>query len=109
MGRMGSREDEELFLERFFLININIGGTVMPLRVKRRDEELYRKAERLVGKTLDQYLLSNKTRSREEILVFVAYHFAVMLAKQESSESIEPLAQKIQDLNNELKQLLETE
>jgi hypothetical protein len=92
-----------------FLINVNIGGTVLPLRIPRGEEEVYRRAEKLVVKYLDHFLLNYRNKSREEVLVFLAYHFAVMLNKQELSEDIEPLAKKIQDLDNELKILLQEE
>ncbi|MDR3652363.1 MAG: cell division protein ZapA [Paludibacter sp.] len=89
-----------------FLINVQIAGLRLPLRVARKDEELYRKAEKLLVKYLDDYHQKFSQRPSEEILILVAYQLAVMLSKQEFADDIAPLAEKIQSLDNELKSLL---
>jgi len=92
-----------------FSIKINIGGTKLPLSIARKDEELYRKAEKLLVKHLDIYLQKYRGKSREEILTYVAYQFSVMLYKQELVEEFVPLAEKIQSLDKELEVLLSGE
>lgn len=89
-----------------FLINVQIGGLRLPLRIARKDEELYRKAEKLLVKHLDDYQQKFSQRPTEEILILVAYQLAVMISKQEFSDDIVPLAEKIQSLDQELKALL---
>jgi hypothetical protein len=92
-----------------FLINVQIGGLRLPLRIARKDEELYRKAEKLLVKHLDDYQQKFSQRPTEEILILVAYQLAVMISKQEFAEDIVPLAEKIQSLDQELKALLSKE
>jgi cell division protein ZapA len=92
-----------------FLINVQVGGLRLPLRIARKDEELYRKAEKLLVKQLDDYQQKFSQRPTEEILILVAYQLAVMISKQELSEDITPLAEKIQSLDQELKELLSKE
>jgi cell division protein ZapA len=92
-----------------FLINVQIGGLRLPLRIARKDEELYRKAEKLLVKFLDDYQQKFSQRPTEEILILVAYQLAVMVSKQEFAENIVPLAEKIQSLDQELKALLSRE
>ncbi len=92
-----------------FLINVQIGGLRLPLRIARKDEELYRKAEKLLVKFLDDYQQKFSQRPTEEILILVAYQLAVMVSKQEFAENIIPLAEKIQSLDQELKALLSRE
>ncbi len=88
-----------------FTINVQIGGFRMPLNILRSDEELYRKAEKLVVKYLQQYQKLYNQRPTEEILIMVAFQIAVIVSKQEFSEDTVPLAEKIQSLDNELKAL----
>ena len=38
-----------------FTINILLNGVRMPLNIRREDEEIYRNAEKLVNKYLEQY------------------------------------------------------
>ena len=92
-----------------FLINVQVGGLRLPLRIARKDEELYRKAEKLLVKQLDDYQQKFSQSPTEEILILVAYQLAVMISKQELSEDITPLAEKIQSLDQELKELLSKE
>jgi len=92
-----------------FLINVQIGGLRLPLRIARKDEELYRKAEKLLVKQLNDYQQKFRQRPSEEILILVAYQLAVMVSKQEFAEDTTPLAEKIQALDNELKALFSKE
>jgi hypothetical protein len=92
-----------------FLINVQIGGLRLPLRIARKDEELYRKAEKLLVKQLNDYQQKFRQRPSEEILILVAYQLAVMVSKQEFADDVTPLAEKIQTLDNELKALFSNE
>ncbi|NDP20621.1 MAG: cell division protein ZapA [Paludibacter sp.] len=87
-------------------INVQIGGLRLPLRIARNDEEMYRKAEKMVVKYIDKFQKQYSQRPTEEILIMVAYQIAVMVSKQELSEDIIPLADKIQLLDQELEKLL---
>jgi len=78
----------------------------MPLGILRKDEELYRKAEKLVVKYMEVFQKQYSQRPTEEILIMVAFQIAVIVSKQELSEDTVPLAEKIQSLDDELKALL---
>lgn len=88
-----------------FTINILLNGVRMPLKIRREDEEIYRNAEKLVNKYLEQYRKHFSQRSMEEILTIVAYQIAVIASKQEITNDMDPLAEKIMELNKELKEL----
>ena len=90
-----------------FTINVQIGGFRMPLRIARKDEELYRKAEKLVVKHMEKYQKLYNQRPTEEILIMVAFQIAVIVSKQELTEDTIPLAEKIQAFNKELEELLQ--
>lgn len=92
-----------------FTINVQIGGFRMPLTIARKDEELYRKAEKMVVTYLDKYQKLYSQRPSEEILILVAFQIAVIVSKQELIEDTVPLAEKIQTLDDELKSLLTNE
>lgn len=78
----------------------------MPLNIPRRDEELYRKAEKMVNTYLNQFQKLYNQRPSEEILIMVAFQIAVIVSKQELQEDELPLVAKIQELDNELNALL---
>jgi len=89
-----------------FTINVQISGLRMPLNIPRKDEELYRKAEKMVNTYLNQFQKLYNQRPTEEILIMVAFQIAVIVSKQELNEDKVPLAEKIKELDEELKQLL---
>jgi cell division protein ZapA len=89
-----------------FIINVQISGLRMPLNIPRKDEELYRKAEKLVNSYLARFQKMYNQRPSEEILIMVAFQIAVIVSKQELTEDKVPLAEKIQELDNELKLIL---
>lgn len=90
-----------------FSINILLNGVRMPLTIPRSDEEIYRNAEKLVNKYLEQYRKHFNQRSMEEILTIVAYQIAVIASRQDLNNDINPLAEKLIALNNDLKELFE--
>jgi hypothetical protein len=96
-------------MDDIFLINVHIGGFRMPLRIPRSDEEIYRKAEKLVVKYTDEYQRLFNQRTYEEILRLVAFQLAVNISKNELSEDITPLADKIKLLEKELDSVLNQE
>jgi cell division protein ZapA len=92
-----------------FIINVQISGLRMPLNIPRKDEELYRKAEKLVNTYLARFQKMYNQRPSEEILIMVAFQIAVIVSKQELSEDKTPLAEKIKELDKELEKLLSGE
>jgi len=92
-----------------FLIHVNISGTKIPLKIPRKEEEIYRNAEKLLAKRLDIFLNNYRQKSREEILTYLAYDFAVLLYKKEFLDEVSPLAEKIQELNDQLENILSEE
>lgn len=87
-------------------INVQISGLRLPLLIPRNDEEMYRKAEKMVVRYIDLFQKQYRQRPTEEILILVAFKIAVLVSKQELSEDIIPLADKIQSLDQELDALL---
>lgn len=92
--------------EEVFKINILISGVKIPLAVKRKDEELYRKAEKVVVKFIEDYQKIYSQKSYTEIMTLVAFRLAVVLTKQDFNEDVAPLAERIKNLDEELKALL---
>ena len=96
-------------MEDTFLIHVQIGGVKLPLRIPREDEEIYRKAEKLLVRFLDEYLKTYNQRSYEDILILVAFRLAVVISKVDIYQDILPMAEKIEELDKELKHLLSEE
>lgn len=89
-----------------FTINILINGVRMPLVIPREDEELYRDAEKLLNNYLNRFQERYNQRSMEEILTITSYQLAVLATKQNKNQDVAPLAEKVEEINKELAELL---
>lgn len=89
-----------------FNIHVQINGIRLPLTISRSDEEIYRKAEKLVTTNLNRLQEIYRNRAYEEVLVILAYNLAVALAKQELTNDTAPMADWLQGIDDELKELL---
>ena len=92
--------------DKIFTINVLINGFKIPLKIPRKEEGIYRDAEKLLVKFLDSFQKHYDQRPTEEILTLTAFQMAVIVSKQELNKDTVPLAEKIQSLDDELKALL---
>ena len=89
-----------------FKIHVTFGSWKLPLEIARKDEELYRNAEKLVSTLTAKYRHKYAQKSNEELMVIVAYHVAAALMKHDFAENIHPAFEIIESLSNEINQLL---
>jgi hypothetical protein len=109
------KQDNEIFQ-----INVNLNGFLLPLHVSRStdpakrllespEELTYRKAEKLFNSLMEKRSKTYNQRPMEQIVKLVAFELAVALTKGETSEDESIMAQRIQSLDDELKELLSQE
>ncbi|MGC3977083.1 MAG: cell division protein ZapA [Paludibacteraceae bacterium] len=94
------------FEDDLFTINILINGVRMPLNIPRKEEELYRDAEKLLNNYLNKFQGRYQQKSMEEILTIAAFQLATIIIQQEKNQDVSPLATKIQEINKEIAELL---
>jgi len=92
--------------EENFLIHVQIEGFRLPLNIPRKDEEMYRNAEKKVLAYLHEFQKRYPQKTYEEILKLVAFQLAVGIAKSEYNISTLPLEEKIRELDAELDKVL---
>ncbi len=97
---MSSNEENKL------RIHTVIGGFRFPMIIDREDEEIYRNAEKQVNRYIDDYQKQYLNLSAEEIRSLVAFQLAVVIYKTETNQSIDPVIEKIQSLDNEFEKIL---
>lgn len=85
-------------------IRLIIAGKPYPLSIKREDEELIRKAAKLVNNNLANYMARFKDNelSTEDLLAMTAIHFANSYLKLNETKGSETLTTVIREMNNEL-------
>lgn len=91
-----------------FTIHLQLGGGFrFPLKnIPRKDEEMYRNAEKMVNQYLDKYSKLYQHRSIEEVYLIVAFQLAVRNVKGELIHDTDPIIEKISELTMELDKVL---
>ncbi|HPH47084.1 MAG TPA: cell division protein ZapA [Paludibacter sp.] len=92
-----------------FTIHVQIGGFPIALSIPRRDEEKYRKAEKMVTKLTETYHNRYNQHAYEDILKLVAFQLAVKVSEYELKEDTAPIAERIKMLEEEVDAVLNQE
>ncbi len=84
-------------MEERLRIKVNINGTSLQLDINADDEEVYRKAAKVLNDRVVEYKANFETCSMETILKMVAFEMAVEAVKMENNAHSAPLS-KIEEL-----------
>ena len=90
-----------------FGIQVNIGGKDYRLRCKRSEEKYYRIAVRQINDRILQYQsIYNKSVGMSDLLAMVALHLSLNVVTTEKNEDIEPVFEKLDELNSDLQEFV---
>lgn len=93
-----------------FTINLYIADKHYPLRIKRSEEEIVRKAARLINDKITLYRTHYKVEDTElelkDLLAMAACQIAIQAIKAEDRTDNSPIAESITQLNKELEEFL---
>ena len=85
-----------------FIINIVIDGFRLPLNIARKDEELYRDAEKKIKDLLLKNQQKYSKNSAKEVLSITAYQLAVALSKTNFAQDTKPVVEKVEQWNKKM-------
>lgn len=88
----------------FLRITIRLGKMLFPITIKRREEEVYRAAEKLINERLNFYAGKYQHQGDETYMAMAILDIAVALKKDEQNKNTAPLMEKVkallQDIEN---------
>lgn len=96
-------------MDDFFEIKLMVGGCYYPLRIKRKDEFVYREAARRINDKLNRYIERYPNLRKEDYYVMTAIHISVVNIMWESFNDTTPYKEKIRQLDKELESFLNCE
>ena len=88
----------------FLRITIRLGKMLFPITVKRREEEIYRAAEKLINERLNFYAGKYQHQGDETYMAMAMLDIAVALKKDEQRKDTAPLMEKITTLLKEIEE-----
>jgi cell division protein ZapA (FtsZ GTPase activity inhibitor) len=83
-------------------IKINIGDKIYPLRIERNEEELIRKASKLINDKLNQYRTRYEERDMTDLLAMTTLQFTKKYLEMEADNNYSSLVDEIIQINSEL-------
>lgn len=88
------------------VIQLLIGKQVFPITVRREQEEIYRKASKMITDKLGRYEQSYPNLSYERYTSVALLDFAVQVIQMQQQKDVSPYEQTIDRLTNEISDLL---
>ena len=90
-------------------IKVNIAERYYPLKIDRNDEELIRRAARMINEKVLQYKQKYIDKDTQDFLAMAALQFVIKLLNAEMNKDGSPFEDGIRELNNELEAYLKKE
>ena len=81
-------------------IQLNIGSRIFPITIKRKDEEIYRDASKLINDKLQKYISTFPDQEKEDYVTMVALDIAISLIKEKNFD--DQLQEVVSELNKHL-------
>ena len=81
-------------------IQLNLGSRIFPITIKRKDEEIYREASKLINDKLQKYISTFPDQEKEDYVTMVALDIAISLIKEKNFD--DQLQEVVSELNKHL-------
>lgn len=88
------------------VIQLLIGKQVFPITVRREQEEIYRKASKMITDKLGRYEQSYPNLSYERYTSVALLDFAVQVIQMQQQKDVSPYEQTIERLTKEISDIL---
>ncbi len=83
-------------------IKVNVAERYYPLRIDREDEEMIRRAARMINETVLQYKQKYVDKDTQDFIAMAALQFVIKLLENESKADSAPMEESLHEMNNEL-------
>ena len=96
-------------MEDKFSIKVNVADRYYPLRVDRNDEEMIRKAARLINEKVLQYKQRYNDKDVQDFLAMASLQYVIKALEIENSHDAAPLVDALSLLDQKLENILTEE
>ena len=95
-------------MDDIFSIKVNIADRFYPVKIKRDDEEKVRKAAKHINEKIQLYKQKKYAeKDDQDFLAMVSLQLSTRLIEWEERNKIDPIIQKVRELDEKLKEYLE--
>jgi cell division protein ZapA (FtsZ GTPase activity inhibitor) len=96
-------------MEEKLSIRVNIADRFYPLKIDRSEEENVRKAAKLINERVLQYKQKYADKDVSDFIAMTALQLVTRLVELEQKLDVVPVLESIKELNDELKEYIQTE
>ena len=83
-------------------IKVNVAERYYPLRIERENEEMVRRAARMINEKVLQYKQKYIDKDTQDFIAMAALQFVIKLIESENKADASPLEESLREMNNEL-------
>lgn len=90
-----------------FTINLRMGSLIFPITIKRTEEEVYRKAERLINERYNFYATHYPHQGNESYMAMAMLDIALTLKRNEDKNDTAPIMTFVDNMLKEVEEVIE--
>ena len=90
-------------------INITIANRNYPMKINWEEEEVIRKAAKIINEKILKYRQKYSTVDYQDVMAMTALQFVVQNLNTENEKDVSPIVEKLEILNDLITRYLETE
>lgn len=90
-------------------IRVNVADRYYPLNIDRNQEEVIRKAAKMINEKVLQYKQRYKDKDTQDFLAMASLQYVIKVIESENQTNVSPIFEEIKRIEQELKEFLEKE
>jgi len=90
-------------------IKVNVADRTYPLNIDRKQEEVIRKAAKMINEKVMQYKQRYKDKDTQDFLVMASLQYVIKVIELENKTDVAPVYNELKAMERELSEFLEKE
>ena len=90
-------------------IRVNVADRFYPLKIDRKQEEVIRKAAKMINEKVLQYKQRYKDKDTQDFLAMASLQYVIKVIEAENKTDVSPVLDEIKMMEQELREFLDKE
>ncbi|MBL4559992.1 MAG: cell division protein ZapA [Labilibaculum sp.] len=90
-------------------IRVNVADRFYPLKIDRSQEEVIRKAAKMINEKVLQYKQRYKDKDTQDFLAMASLQYVIKVIEAENKTDVSPVFEEIEAMEQELREFLDKE
>jgi cell division protein ZapA (FtsZ GTPase activity inhibitor) len=90
-------------------IRVNVADRFYPLKIDRNQEEVIRKAAKMINEKVLQYKQRYKDKDTQDFLAMASLQYVIKVIEAENKTDVSPVLEEIRAMEQELREFLDKE